>query len=276
MTTKPLVVTCLQLETPDDATKRNRLDRAVQAIDRAPASDLIVLPELWLTGYFNFDRYALEAEDLGGEVTSRLQAAAANRRCYIVGGSFVERQQGGLANCAVMINPDGEMVLTYRKIHLFGNGSKEAALLTPGTDLAVADAPFGPIAITTCYDLRFPELYRALLEAGARLVVVVAAWPAVRQAHWRLLAQARAVENQFFVVACNGAGVQQGTPLAGTSLVVDPWGDVLTAAGEQEQMLTVSIDMSQVEHVREAFPVIADRRMRLPSAAERSNAPTAP
>jgi predicted amidohydrolase len=260
MTSQSAIVTCLQLETPTDATKKQRVDQAMQSIDRAPRSDLIVLPELWPTGYFAFDRYQAEAESISGIVTSRLRTAALKRRCYIVGGSFVERHEGGLANCAVMIDPDGEIALTYRKIHLFGNGSEEAALLTPGTDLAVADAWLGPIAVTTCYDLRFPELYRALVDSGARLVVVVAAWPAVRREHWRLLAQARAIENQLFVVACNGAGVQRGTPLAGASLVVDPRGEILAIAGALEQTLTATIDLSQVDQVRREFPVLADRR----------------
>jgi predicted amidohydrolase len=255
MTIQPVVVTCVQLETPTDATKNQRVDRAMQMIDRAPSSDLIVLPELWPTGYFAFDRYEADAESISGVVTSRLRAAAAKRRCYIVGGSFIERHEGGLANYAVVIDPDGEIALAYRKIHLFGNGSREADLLTPGTDLAVADAWLGPIAVTTCYDLRFPELYRALVDAGARLVVVVAAWPAARRKHWRLLAQARAVENQLYVVACNGAGVQRGIPLAGASLVVDPWGEV---------------------HVRRTFPVLADRRIDLTSRGELSNTARGP
>jgi len=120
------------------------------------------------------------------------------------------------------------------------------------------------MGLATCYDLRFPELFRALVDRAAELLLVPAAWPDKRVGHWRLLAQARAVENQCFVVACNTAGEHAGVPMGGHSLVVDPWGTVLAEAGDGEEVLDVEVDVDQVRAVRETFPVLSDRRLSLP------------
>ena len=117
------------------------------------------------------------------------------------------------------------------------------------------------LGLATCYDLRFPEQFRLLLDAGAEVVLLVAAWPAKRVAHWRLLAQARAVENQSYVVACNTAGTHAGVPMGGHSIVVDPWGAVLAEAGEDEEVLVVDLDLDLVRATRTQFPVLADRRL---------------
>lgn len=123
----------------------------------------------------------------------------------------------------------------------------------------MAGTPFGQIAGTTCYDLRFPGLWSELSVRGAEIVVVPAAWPAARREHWRLLTSARAVEHQVFVLACNAAGVQEGVELGGTSRVVDPAGRLLAEAGDGEEVLRVGIDPAAVQATRSEFPVIADR-----------------
>jgi len=118
-------------------------------------------------------------------------------------------------------------------------------------------------ALSTCYDLRFPELYRAQLDAGATLFVIPAAWPAERVRHWTLLAHARAVENQCLVVACNTAGTHAGVEMGGHSQVVLPTGDVAAMAGNAEQVLSVDVDMRVVTDYRTSFPVLRDRRLPL-------------
>ena len=173
-------------------------------------------------------------------------------------GSFVERDDTGrLFNTSVLLGADGGVLAAYRKIHLFGFGEGEPKLMTPGSEIVVHDG----LGIATCYDLRFPEMFRGLLDGGALALVMASAWPAKRIAHWRLLAQARAVENQMYVVACNTAGTHAGVPMGGNSIVVDPWGVVLAEAGDGEEVLTVEIDLASVATTRSTFPVLADRRL---------------
>jgi predicted amidohydrolase len=160
-------------------------------------------------------------------------------------------------NTSVLLDAGGEVAATYRKIHLFGFSDGEPKLMTAGTDVVVHDG----LGIATCYDLRFPELFRALLDGGAVALVMASAWPAKRVAHWRLLAQARAVENQMYVVACNTAGTHSGTVMGGHSIVVDPWGTILAEAGDDEEVLVADIDLGSVPETRRSFPVLADRRL---------------
>jgi predicted amidohydrolase len=129
--------------------------------------------------------------------------------------------------------------------------------MTPGDGPVVHDG----LGFATCYDLRFPEMFRALLDAGAEVVLMPAAWPARRVHHWRLLTQARAVENQSYVVACNTAGTHAGVAMGGGSLVVDPWGEVVAEAGTDEDVLVVDLDLELVRSTRSSFPVLADRRL---------------
>ncbi len=160
-------------------------------------------------GYFSFDRYAAEAELLEGETVSHLRAAARAANAYLFGGSFVERGPRGLHNTSVLIDPTGEILAAYRKMHLFGYTSDEARLLTPGDEVVVAKAPFGTVGISTCYDLRFPELYRRQALAGAQLFLVASGWPYPRLEAWNVLNRARAIENQAFLASSNCVGVNR-------------------------------------------------------------------
>lgn len=132
-----------------------------------------------------------------------------------------------------------------------------------GGELVTVRLPETTVGIATCYDLRFPELFRGLVDAGAETLVVSAGWPERRRSHWTLLAQARAIENQAFVLACGTAGTHADVPQAGHSIVVDPWGEVLAEAGAGEQVLTVDFDPGKVAATREQFPVLKDRMLGL-------------
>jgi predicted amidohydrolase len=167
----------------------------------------------------------------------------------------------------VLLAPDGSVDATYRKIHLFGFSEGEATQLTAGTDLVVHDGRLGTLGLATCYDLRFPELFRGLVDRSVVAVSLVASWPERRIAHWRLLAQARAVEDQVYVLACNAVGTHAGVTMGGHSMVVDPWGEVLAEAGTDEQVLTVDVDLSSVAGIRERFPVLGDRRIGVAEGA---------
>lgn len=248
--------------------------------------DLVVLPEMWSAGGFAIDDWPGRSQDLGsvraaaesgGPVSAwppalaPLVEAARETGVVLHTGTVVERtaepgEEGRhLSNTSVVVGPDGSVLATYRKIHRFGFGSGEPRLMEAGTELVVTDLPAPADALTvglsTCYDLRFPELYRAQLDLGAELFVVPAAWPAPRVEAWRLLARARAIEDQCFVLACNTAGAHAGVEMGGHSAVIDPLGKVLAEAGTGEEILSVQIDPAAVARARESFPVLADRRL---------------
>lgn len=253
-------VSLVQVASPAVEPVAARRTRVGDMLADAAGSDLVVLPELWAPGYFSFEHYEELAEPLSGETVSVGREWAKELGCYLHLGSVLERaDDGSLHNTAVLLDPTGEIVHTYRKVHVFGYRSRERELLTPGTELEVARTRLGRIGATTCYDLRFPELWRALVDLGADNVVVPAAWPAARREHWRLFTSARAVEEQVLVIACNAVGDQVGTRLGGFSRVVDPWGDVLVEAGEDEGVTTCEVDPEVVARTRAEFPVLKDR-----------------
>ncbi|MET9026690.1 carbon-nitrogen family hydrolase [Nocardia sp. NPDC004168] len=254
-------VALAQIASPDTESPVHRLERVRQLLAGFSAdADLIVLPELWRVGYNHFDGYAAGAEGLNGPTVQVLQAIARERRCYLHAGSIIEQlDDGKLRNTAVLIDPDGRIVHHYSKIHIFGYHSLEAHLLRPGQQILVARTVFGATAATTCYDLRFPGLWTELVRAGAEIVIVPAAWPKARLAHWRLLTSARAVDNQVVVIACNAVGTHNGVELGGHSRIVDPWGEVLAEADESESFTLAELDPGVVGSTRAEFPVLSDR-----------------
>ncbi|MFQ6117091.1 MAG: carbon-nitrogen family hydrolase [Candidatus Bipolaricaulia bacterium] len=238
-----------------DGSKEERLARALELIDRAGDAGLILLPELWNVGYLRFERYRDEAEPLEGPTISTLAAKARELGAYILAGSIVEREDERLYNASALISPRGEPVAAYRKIHLFGYRSKEKELLTPGDRIVVAETELGALGLSICYDLRFPELYRAQVDRGAQAFLVVASWPLARIGHWRLLARVRALENQCFLLGCNATGPGYG----GHSLAVSPQGEVLKETADPEEVLEIELDLEEVRRARAEFPVIRDR-----------------
>ncbi|MGD8150780.1 carbon-nitrogen family hydrolase [Ornithinimicrobium sp. Y1694] len=237
--------------------------------------DLVVLPELWSAGAFAARDWEGRAQSLADGLPPALVPVAEATReigAVVHAGSVVERttdpgaEGKHLWNTSVVLDPAGMPCLTYRKIHRFGFGGGEPKLMEAGTELVVGDLPEPAEALTvglsTCYDLRFPELYRAQLDLGAQLFLIPAAWPAARVEAWRLLQRARAIENQCFVVSCNVVGTNGGVEMGGRSAVTDPRGEVLAEAStDQQEVLSVEIDPALVASVREDFPVLQDRRL---------------
>jgi predicted amidohydrolase len=253
-------ISMVQVASPDEESAADRLARVAALVAAIPDTpDLIVLPELWRTGFNHFDEYVATAEDLDGETVATFSQIAAERGCYLHAGSIVRTDGDVLRNSGVLLDPHGELVHSFDKVHIFGYRSRETELLAPGTHVAAVSTPFGRISGTTCYDLRFPGLWTRLVDSGAEIVIVPAAWPAARLAHWRLLTTARAVDNQVIVVACNAVGTHGGVELAGHSRIVDPWGEVLVEAGTDEGVTTLDLDPGVVARTRTEFPVLADR-----------------
>ncbi|MFF5472474.1 carbon-nitrogen family hydrolase [Streptomyces achromogenes] len=242
----------------------SRRRRLAALVREQSGADLVVLPELWTTGAFAYEEFGREAEPLEGPTYEVMAEAASDAGVWLHAGSIPERDpEGTLYNTSLVFSPSGELVAAYRKIHRFGFDKGEAVLMGAGRDLVTVRLPDTTIGVATCYDLRFPELFRALVDAGAETLVVPAGWPERRRAHWTLLARARAVENQAFVLACGTAGTHAGVPQAGHSIVVDPWGEVLAEAGPGEEVLTVDIDPAKPAATREQFPALKDRVLGL-------------
>ena len=237
-------------------------------------ADLVVLPEQFVVGFFAFDDYPAHAAGLDGELFARLAAMAAENTVGLVAGTTVEDlaasaaagyevpAEEGYANTAVFFDRDGSQRAVYRKHHLFGYESAESELLVPGERLPTVDFEGLTVGMTTCYDLRFPELYRQLVDRGAELIVVPSAWPYPRVEHWRTLGRARAIENLCYVATTNGAGVfpEADTQLCGRSTVYDPWGTTVASVGAEPTRLTATVDPQRVRDVRDSFPALDDRR----------------
>lgn len=258
----------IQISVDEEESVDSRRRRMASLVREQSGADLVVLPELWTTGAFSFETFAAEAEPLDGPTYEAMAKAASDAGVWLHAGSIPERAasdsgsaagEGPLYNTSLVFSPSGELAAAYRKIHRFGFDKGEAVMMGAGRDLVTVRLPETVLAIATCYDLRFPELFRGLVDAGAETFVLSAGWPERRRAHWTLLAQARAVENQAFVLACGTAGTHAGVLQAGHSIVVDPWGEVLAEAGSDEEVLTVEFDPTSVATTRERFPVLKDR-----------------
>jgi len=268
-----LAVVQLEIEAGDAETN---LSRAATAVERAAAdgADLVVLPEQFVVGFFAFDAYPTHAAGLDEGLFTRLAAMAADNNVGLVAGTTVEDLAAsatagyevpadeGYANTAVFFDRNGERQGIYRKHHLFGYESTEAELLVAGEQLSVVDFEGLSVGITTCYDLRFPELYRRLVDQGAELIVVPSAWPYPRIEHWKTLGRARAIENLCYVATTNGSATFPAaeSQLCGRSTVYDPWGTTLASSGDEPTQLTVEIDPERVASVRSSFPALDDRR----------------
>ncbi|WP_329253951.1 carbon-nitrogen family hydrolase [Streptomyces sp. NBC_01478] len=254
----------LQIAVEEDESVESRRGRVASLVREQAGADLVVLPELWTTGAFAYERFAEEAEPLEGPTYEAMAKAASDAGVWLHAGSIPERDPDGpLYNTSLVFSPSGELAAAYRKIHRFGFDKGEAVLMGAGGELVTVRLPGTTLGLATCYDLRFPELFRGLVDAGAETLVLSAGWPERRRSHWTLLAQARAVENQSFVLACGTAGTHAGVPQAGHSIVVDPWGEVLAEAGAGEEILTVDFDPGKVAVTRDQFPALKDRVLGL-------------
>jgi predicted amidohydrolase len=268
----------LQVAYGDDEPVAARVERVAELVAAQSGADLVVLPELWAPTGFGYRGWTAAAETVDGPTVTAIAAAAKRVGATVHAGSIIEQASPGATgaelgpegrgrwNTSVLIGPDGELSAIYRKVHRFGFAAGEPALIEAGEELVTADVPTGTdgpvrIGLATCYDVRFPEQFRRLLDAGASVFVIPAAWPARRVDHWTLLGRARAVENQCAVIQCNTAGMHAGTTMGGHSQVVSATGEVLAEAGESEEVLVVDLDVEAIAAWRAAFPVLADRRL---------------
>jgi len=263
----------LQIAYGDDEPVAARVERVAALVAEQSGADLVVLPELWAPTGMGYRGWLSAAEPVDGPTVTANARAAKQAGVTVHAGSILEQappgtepaglgpQGRGRWNTSLVIGPDGSISATYRKVHRFGFADGEPTLIEAGEDLVVLDLPEVRIGLATCYDLRFPELFRGLLDAGAKVFVIPAAWPARRVEHWTLLGRARAIENQCVVIQCNTGGTHAGIPMGGHSQVISATGEVLAEAGDGEEVLVVDIDLEAIDAWRTKFPVLADRRL---------------
>jgi predicted amidohydrolase len=262
-------VAAIQLNSTEDKQRNlataDRLTRAAAA----DGAELVLLPEKF-NALGTHEDYVRNAETLdSGPTIDWARGIAREFGIDLVAGSIVERREGRdkLGNTSIHFGPDGEIKAVYRKIHMFdvvvgGLEYRESESEEPGEEIVVTESRDGvPLGMTVCYDLRFPELYRILAIRGARVLLVPAAFTKITgQAHWEILNRARAIENQAFVVAADQIGRHPpNNESFGGSLIVDPWGQVLARAPDEETFIAADLDLARQDEVRDQLPSLANR-----------------
>jgi predicted amidohydrolase len=179
--------------------------------------------------------------------------------CYLYTGSFVEKRGDQFYNSSFLLNPKGEILGSYQKIHLFSYQSEEAQILTPGTSITVIPTEFGNLGLATCYDLRFPEFFRKMVDQEAEFFLISSAWPTSRLEHWLLLNRTRALENLSYLISSNCVGINRGTAFAGHSMLVDPMGKIIAGSNDVECVVWGEVNRDIVLRDRAEFPALRDR-----------------
>ncbi len=242
-----------------EESKAERIERVESLLDQVKGANLVILPEVWNIGYFSFDLYSKESETVNGETAQRMSQKAKEHGFYLHMGSFIEHQEGKLFNTSLLFDPNGKVIAKYQKIHLFGYGSLESKILSRGAEVVVVETDIGKIGMCTCYDLRFPELFRSMLDRGAEIFLVASGWPYPRLEHWLMFNRVRAIENSAYLLSSNCVGKNRGTQFCGHSMVVDPWGVISASGGDEECILWGEIEIEKVSTVRREFPAVRDR-----------------
>jgi predicted amidohydrolase len=243
----------------DPAQNVRRMETMLnEAVRAAKKPDVLLLPELWNTGYA-LDRIDRLADAEGKTTRSLLSDFCRVHQVNIVAGSVAVKTASGVTNTVYVFDRSGRVSAEYAKIHLF-RLMDEDKYLTAGNRPGETTIDGIPAGLMVCYDIRFPELCRNLALRGAKLLFVPAQWPHPRMHHWRTLLMARAIENQMFVAACNRVGTSGGSRFFGHSMIIDPWGEVVAEGGEQEQIVAAEIDLAEIGRVRNTIPVFEDRR----------------
>lgn len=247
--------------------KAANLEEAEGRIREAAArgARLVALPEVfnWRGDKNDEKRFA---EPLGGPTATLMSRLARETGLYILAGSFLEQipESAKVHNTSLLFNPDGTVGACYRKIHLFdveiemGVSARESATRQAGEEIVVAATELGPMGLTVCYDLRFPELYRGLARRGAVVIFVPSAFTALTgEAHWEVLLRARAIENQVYIIAPDQIGKNpKSFATYGNSMIVDPWGRVIARASDAAGIIYAEIDLEYLARVRRELPAL--------------------
>lgn len=249
----------LQFDIAFGSPEKN-FEKVKQLVSEAVASepDIIVLPELWSTGYDLSRLDEIGDKDARKSITF-LGNLAEKYHVNIVGGSVAKQQNDEVTNTMLVFNREGQLVHEYSKAHLFRLMNEEKYLVS-GNAKSHFTLESLPCAGFICYDIRFPEWLRLHAIEGAQVLFVPAEWPEQRTDHWRALLISRAIENQCYVIACNRVGSDPDNAFGGRSLIIDPWGKVISEAGTDETILIGSIDEDEITSIRSRIPIFEDRR----------------
>ncbi len=265
-----LKVSCIQMDMDFGSSSENFV-KAEKLIRQAAkgSPDVIVLPEMWNTGFFP-EESVRDYFDKEGKNTKRLMGALAKElKINIVAGSVANIKGNESYNSSYIFDRQGNCIAEYDKTHLF-SPMKEDKHFSKGNGVCKFELDNKSCGIIICYDIRFPELVRTMSVTGLDCLFVVAQWPKVRTKHLTALATARAIENQMFVCCCNSCGKAGKNVYAGHSLMIDPWGEVLAEADGTETVITAELDFGVIENIRNSINVFKDRRPELYGVCEKS------
>ncbi|MEC9044316.1 MAG: carbon-nitrogen hydrolase family protein [Pseudomonadota bacterium] len=265
-----LKVACIQTNSKSDPNINIREVSSLIRAARSKGAELITTPEV--VGMLEPNREKAlnkaQPENYHG-VLREFRALSRDLAIWLLIGSIsIKLSNGKLANRSFLINPDGQIIARYTKIHMFdvevndGSIYRESATYQPGTSACLARTPWGLVGLTICYDIRFPALYRDLAKAGAKIIFIPSAFTEVTgEAHWHILQRARAIENGCFIVSAAQTGMhEQNRKTFGHSIIVDPWGNILADADKDVGFITADLDLNLVDEVRKKIPSLTHDR----------------
>ena len=244
-----------------DTNYARAAEKIEEAVSAAEKPDVIVLPEMWNTGY-SLSNIGELADRGGGRTQQAIGELALRHGVHIIAGSVADSDGERVRNTIYAFDRSGRMHASYSKIHLFRLMDEEK-YLTAGERIGELRLDGHEAGMMICYDIRFPELARKLALSGAKILFVPAEWPHPRLHHWRSLLIARAIENQMYVCGINRVGRDAANVFCGHSMIVDPWGEVIAEADETETIISAAVDLARPDEVRSRIPVFRDRRPEL-------------
>ncbi len=266
------IAAAVQMSSGSDKEKNLRLAADLVTEAARKGARLVALPELF-SWQGNSREISSASETIPGPTSTYMAGLAATLKIFVLCGSILENNSRGHRpyNTSFLINPAGRIIGMYRKIHLFsvrmpnGTAINEKAAYSAGAGIVTAQTPLGRLGFSICYDLRFPELYRALVDRGATIITVPSSFTfATGKAHWEVLLRARAIENQVYIVAPNQYGKDlQGIRRYGHSMIIDPWGNILASQGNGNGVIYAEIDLTLLKQVRHNLPCLRQRRKDL-------------
>lgn len=261
-------IAAIQMSTVADKMENVRTVKTYLEKIKDENPDFVILPEMFCCPY-QTENFPIYAEEEGGPIWQQLSAYAKQYGVYLIGGSMPEKDaEGNVYNTSYIFDREGKQIGKHRKVHLFdidvkgGQTFKESDTLTAGDSDTVFDTEFGKIGVMLCFDIRFPELSRMMVNDGAKVIFVPAAFNMTTgPAHWELSFRTRALDNQIYMVGCAPArDVSAGYISWGHSIVTDPWGRVIDMLDEKKGILLAELDMDYEEQVREELPLLKSRR----------------
>lgn len=256
---RELTVGLVQMDISLGQVKAN-IRRAEQQVEKAALAgvNLLILPELWNTGYALTEIHEL-AELLEGPTAQTISTWAKEYNMAIIGGSIALASPQGVTNTTLVFDQYGKLISQYSKIHLF-KLMEEDRYLAAGNQVVTTDIFGWRCGLMICYDLRFPELARSLVDQGTEILIVPAEFPHPRKDHWRTLLRARAIENQTYVLGVNRVGKDAKNHFFGHSMIINPWGQVVEEGSEDELLIVGTLHKSALSEVRTKIPSWSDRK----------------